>query len=117
MGEFVLSIAAAAKSLVDGVVEMAFFSSVGPTIDNRYGMKRFRWPMGLTAIGGDVTTTPDMLQRPPEKRDVYEQRLTEAEGTMEQGIYRSAMNEARAALGQEPVLPEGRAGFGLLEGE
>ncbi|MEE8435831.1 MAG: alkyl sulfatase dimerization domain-containing protein, partial [bacterium] len=51
------------------------------------------------------------------KRDVYERRLAEAGGTMEQGIYRSAMNEARAALGEEPVFPEGRAGFGSQEEE
>ncbi|HXJ84701.1 MAG TPA: alkyl sulfatase dimerization domain-containing protein [Candidatus Methylomirabilis sp.] len=39
------------------------------------------------------------------KRDVYARRLQEAEAFMAQGIYRNAMNEARTALGQEPIMP------------
>lgn len=64
VGEFVLSIMAAAKSLDDGVPEVSFFSSVGPTMDNRFGRKRYRRPLGLTALGGDIIT-------PPGARDVY----------------------------------------------
>jgi hypothetical protein len=67
VGEYVASIAAANKA---GVV--SFFSSVGPALDRRWGRKRYRRPFGATAVGGDVTTPPDMLERPPEKRDVYE---------------------------------------------
>ncbi len=39
------------------------------------------------------------------KRDVYARRLAEAETTMEQGIYRATMNDARQALGEEPEVP------------
>lgn len=41
------------------------------------------------------------------KRDVYAQRLAEEPSLMAQGIYRAAMNEARAALGEEPLPPAG----------
>jgi glyoxylase-like metal-dependent hydrolase (beta-lactamase superfamily II) len=37
------------------------------------------------------------------KRDVYAKRLAEAEAFMAQGIFRAAMNEARTALGQDPL--------------
>jgi alkyl sulfatase BDS1-like metallo-beta-lactamase superfamily hydrolase len=36
------------------------------------------------------------------KRDVYARRLSEETSLMAQGIYRAAMNDARAALGEEP---------------
>jgi len=36
------------------------------------------------------------------KRDVYARRLGEERALMAQGIYRAAMNDARAALGEEP---------------
>ena len=36
------------------------------------------------------------------KRDVYARRLVEERALMAQGIYRAAMNDARAALGEEP---------------
>ena len=36
------------------------------------------------------------------KRDVYTRRLTEESALMAQGIYRAAMNDARAALREEP---------------
>src|SRR5215831_1535875 len=39
------------------------------------------------------------------KRDVYARRLQEAEAFMAQSIYREAMNEARKALGEEPIVP------------
>jgi hypothetical protein len=38
------------------------------------------------------------------KRDVYARRLAEAGSLMAQGIFRAALNEARAALG-EPAEP------------
>ncbi|HVO24011.1 MAG TPA: alkyl sulfatase dimerization domain-containing protein [Candidatus Margulisiibacteriota bacterium] len=46
------------------------------------------------------------------KRDVYAQRLREAESLMAQGIYRAAMNDARQALGQPPETGSG-LGMGL----
>ncbi|MFH2204288.1 MAG: S8 family serine peptidase [Elusimicrobiota bacterium] len=64
VGENVASITAAAKSLDDGVPEISFYSSVGPAYDRRYGRLRYRRPLGLTALGGDVTT-------PPGVKDVY----------------------------------------------
>ena len=39
------------------------------------------------------------------KRDVYARRMEQAESFMAQNIFRAAMNEARAALGEEPVNP------------
>jgi len=39
------------------------------------------------------------------KRDVYEQRLADAQALMAQGIFRAAMNEARQALGEESTPP------------
>jgi alkyl sulfatase BDS1-like metallo-beta-lactamase superfamily hydrolase len=39
------------------------------------------------------------------KRDVYARRMEEAESFMAQGIFRAAMNEARTALGEDPVNP------------
>lgn len=47
------------------------------------------------------------------KRDVYERRLAEEPSLMGQGIYRAAMNDARRALGQEPVA----SGAGLALGD
>jgi hypothetical protein len=41
------------------------------------------------------------------KRDVYSKRMDGAESFMAQNIFRAAMNEARAALGEEPVVPSG----------
>ncbi|MFA5139039.1 MAG: S8 family serine peptidase [Elusimicrobiota bacterium] len=64
VGEFVTSVMAAAKSLDDGIPEVSFYSSVGPVMDQRFSRKRYRRPMGLTALGGDVTT-------PPGVQDVY----------------------------------------------
>lgn len=40
------------------------------------------------------------------KRDVYAQRLCEEPSLMAQGIYRAAMNDARQALGEEPLAPD-----------
>ncbi len=57
-GVEVIAVAAAAKSKDDGVPEIAFYSSVGPDIDRRYAVKRFRFKPEITAIGGDVTTSP-----------------------------------------------------------
>jgi alkyl sulfatase BDS1-like metallo-beta-lactamase superfamily hydrolase len=42
------------------------------------------------------------------KRDVYERSGAETINLMAQGIYRAAMNEARAALGEERVRRSGR---------
>jgi hypothetical protein len=64
-GADVLAVAAAAKSLDDGLPEIAFYSSVGPDVDRRYAVKRFRLKPEITGIGGDVTTKPD-------SRNVYE---------------------------------------------
>ena len=57
-GVEVIAVAAAAKSKDDGVPEISFYSSVGPDIDRRYAIKRFRFKPEITAIGGDVTTSP-----------------------------------------------------------
>jgi hypothetical protein len=38
---------------------------------------------------------------------VYARRLAEEPSLMAQGIYRAAMNDARAALGQEPEAVSG----------
>ena len=40
------------------------------------------------------------------KRDVYQRRLAEESSLMAQGIYRAAVNDARAALGEEPKRVE-----------
>jgi glyoxylase-like metal-dependent hydrolase (beta-lactamase superfamily II) len=45
---------------------------------------------------------PDDLDAQRLKRDVYQSRLAEERALMAQGIYRAAMNDARAALGEEP---------------
>jgi glycogen debranching enzyme len=57
-GVEVIAVAAAAKSKDDGIPEVSFYSSVGPDIDRRYAIKRFRFKPEITAIGGDVTTSP-----------------------------------------------------------
>ncbi len=57
-GVEVIAVAAAAKSKDDGVPEISFYSSVGPDIDRRYAIKRFRFKPEITALGGDVTTSP-----------------------------------------------------------
>jgi glycogen debranching enzyme len=64
-GVDVLAVAAAAKSLDDGKPEIAFYSSVGPDIDRRFTVKRWRLKPEITGIGGDVTT-------PPGSSNVYE---------------------------------------------
>jgi subtilisin family serine protease len=71
VGEFVTSVMAAAKSLDDGIPEISFYSSAGPVMDARFSRKRYRRPMGLTALGGDVTT-------PPGVQDVYEHGIESA---------------------------------------
>ena len=53
------------------------------------------------------------------RRDVFKARLEAAGNTMEQGIYRATMNDARAALGQEAEIPTrgGAIAFGArMEG-
>ncbi|HEX4046576.1 MAG TPA: S8 family serine peptidase, partial [Elusimicrobiota bacterium] len=57
-GVDVLAVAAAAKSLDDGEPEIAFYSSVGPDLDRRYAVKRWRLKPEIAGIGGDVTTKP-----------------------------------------------------------
>ncbi len=57
-GVDVLAVAAAAKSRDDGKPEIAFYSSVGPDMDRRYAVKRWRLKPEITGIGGDVTTKP-----------------------------------------------------------
>ena len=41
------------------------------------------------------------------KRDVYARRIEETGASMAQAIFRAAMNDARAALGEAPVPPPG----------
>ncbi|MFI5349476.1 MAG: S8 family serine peptidase [Elusimicrobiota bacterium] len=55
-GADVLAVAAAAKSLDDGKPEIAFYSSVGPDLDRRYAVKRWRLKPEITGIGGDVVS-------------------------------------------------------------
>lgn len=55
-GVHVIAVAAAAKSLDDGRPEIAFFSSVGPDVDRRYGVRRVRLKPEITALGGDIIT-------------------------------------------------------------
>ncbi|MBI4061829.1 MAG: S8 family serine peptidase [Elusimicrobia bacterium] len=57
-GVDVIAVAAAAKSKDDGAPEIAFYSSVGPDVDRRYAIKRYRFKPDITGIGGDVTTAP-----------------------------------------------------------
>jgi subtilisin family serine protease len=64
VGEDLISVAAAAKSLDDARPEIAFFSSVGPASDERWGLPRLRLKPEITALGGDVVT-------PPGVRDIY----------------------------------------------
>jgi alkyl sulfatase BDS1-like metallo-beta-lactamase superfamily hydrolase len=45
---------------------------------------------------------PDHAAAQQLKRDVYQRRLMEESSLMAQGIYRAAMNDARAALGENP---------------
>ncbi|MBI5244290.1 MAG: S8 family serine peptidase [Elusimicrobia bacterium] len=65
VGVNMISVAAAAKSRDDAEPEIAFYSSVGPALDNRYHIRRVRMKPEITALGGDVTT-------PPGVKDVYE---------------------------------------------
>jgi|CXWL01.1.fsa_nt_gi hypothetical protein len=58
VGIDVIAVAAAAKSKDDGQPEIAFYSSVGPDIDRRFTIKRFRFKPDVTGIGGDVVTVP-----------------------------------------------------------
>ena len=48
---------------------------------------------------------PDDRNAQEFKRDVYAKRIEEASSLMAQGIFRAAMNDARAALGEEPITP------------
>ncbi|NNN04334.1 MAG: S8 family serine peptidase [Elusimicrobia bacterium] len=57
-GVDVLAVAAAAKSLDDGRPEISFYSSVGPDVDRRFAVKRFRLKPEITGVGGDVVTQP-----------------------------------------------------------
>ena len=41
------------------------------------------------------------------KRDAYARRLAETSNLMAQGIFREAMNEARATLGEERIRRHG----------
>jgi hypothetical protein len=47
------------------------------------------------------------------KRDVYAQRLDEAESLMARGIFRAAMHDAQRALGEEPTNTVEAAGMTL----
>jgi hypothetical protein len=46
------------------------------------------------------------------RRDVYAARLAEEPSWMAKGIYRTACNEARDALGEAPLPPQGRLSLG-----
>jgi alkyl sulfatase BDS1-like metallo-beta-lactamase superfamily hydrolase len=54
---------------------------------------------------------PDDREAQTLKRDVYYERLAVEPNLMAQGIFRAAMNDARAALGEEPIA---RAGLTAL---
>jgi alkyl sulfatase BDS1-like metallo-beta-lactamase superfamily hydrolase len=54
---------------------------------------------------------PDDREAQTLKRDVYHERLAAEPNLMAQGIFRAAMNDARAALGEEPLA---RAGLTAL---
>jgi len=55
-----------------------------------------------------VRAAPDDRAAQILKRDVYEQRLAAEPNLMAQGIFRAAMNDAKAALGEEPIKRAGR---------
>jgi hypothetical protein len=57
-GEDVFATAAASVGEEDGAPEMSFFSSVGPDLDKRFAVKRFRLKPDATTKGGNVTTEP-----------------------------------------------------------
>ena len=50
---------------------------------------------------------PEDIEAQRLKRDVYARRLGATEALMAQGIFRAAMNDARAALGEAPQRPAG----------
>ena len=50
---------------------------------------------------------PEGIEAPRLKRDAYARRREEAEAVMAKGIFRAAMNDARAALGEAPQRPAG----------
>jgi len=52
---------------------------------------------------------PEAAEAQRFKRDVYARRLEATEALMAQGIFRAAMNDARAALGEAPQPPAGPA--------
>ena len=54
-----------------------------------------------------VRAAPDDRAAQILKRDVYEQRLAAEPNLMAQGIFRAAMNDAKAALGEEPIKRAG----------
>ncbi|MBI5241802.1 MAG: S8 family serine peptidase [Elusimicrobia bacterium] len=57
-GEDVFATAAASVGEDDRALEMSFFSSVGPDVDKRFAVKRFRLKPDATTKGGNVTTEP-----------------------------------------------------------
>ncbi|GIW44007.1 MAG: MBL fold hydrolase [Candidatus Binatia bacterium] len=63
----------------------------------------------LAAHLAEWVTRAEPQYRPAQelKRDVYAARLAEEPSLMAQGIYRAAMNDARIALGEEPLPPAG----------
>jgi glyoxylase-like metal-dependent hydrolase (beta-lactamase superfamily II) len=68
---------------------------------------------GQTALAAHVAewathAAPDHAAAQELKRDVYAKRLLEEPSLMAQGIYRAAMNDAKAALGEQATAPERR---------
>lgn len=55
-----------------------------------------------------VAAAPDAADAQALERDACAQALAAAPNVMTQGVYRGAMNEARAALGEELLFREGR---------
>jgi hypothetical protein len=49
---------------------------------------------------------PDNRAAQELKRDVYDRRIDEESSLMGKGIYRAAANDARAALGEQPIPPQ-----------
>ncbi len=56
-----------------------------------------------------VGAAPENVDALSAKRDVYAARLEAERNLMAAGIYRSAMNDARAALGDKKLSVQGRA--------
>ena len=66
-----------------------------------------RWP--CTWPNGRRVAHRETVRAQALKRDVYERRMAETPNLMMNGVYRDAMNDARAALGEERLSRTGVA--------